>query len=89
MRKEALRAIADDVGAESAEELAQTLGEESLLGDSSLSYCLGCGESGPSLEPDASNISCESCGAAMVAGLDVIVMQLTLMNPDKLNEWLS
>lgn len=89
MRKEALRAIADDVGAESAEELAQTLGEESLFGDSSLSYCLACGASGPSLEPDAANVKCEECGARSVAGLDNVVMQITMMNPDKLNEWLT
>lgn len=90
MRKEAIRAIAEDLGATNADELAQRIGEESMINDSSLSFCLACGAEGPpGTEPDVSNGPCEECGARLVSGADVIMANLLFADEDKINEWLE
>jgi len=66
--------------------MLDALEEEFRNGDSFLSYCLGCGEEGPSLEPDAANVKCESCGKALVTGLENVIMLLAMTHPSKLEE---
>lgn len=89
MREKAVRAIADNLGATSADELMQRLGEESMIRESSLGFCLVCGHEHEMIEPDEANRTCGECGARSVAGMDTIMSVFLFANEDKINGWLE
>ena len=47
------------------------------MGESDSSgFCLICGDGASSVEPDAENYQCESCGAEQVYGADVLLLAI-------------
>lgn len=43
--------------------------------DDNLGFCIACGEMAFSVEPDARNYECESCGELKVYGAEEILLQ--------------
>jgi hypothetical protein len=47
---------------------------EEAMGEGSCGFCLACGEMAYSVEPDAREYECESCGEKEVFGAEEIVL---------------
>jgi predicted RNA-binding Zn-ribbon protein involved in translation (DUF1610 family) len=49
---------------------------EAVIADDYQGFCLSCGADAYSVEPDASNYTCETCGEDAVAGTENVLLMI-------------
>jgi len=67
-----LDGVANDLGFMNSNEAM----EDSLCGMGGLSYCIACNSEGPSLEPDAEEVTCPNCGNNTVFAFESLFIRL-------------